>query len=486
VGSLPLELCGPTYVSQSPNWLNSAAMNCYCEKAEVPGTKSQIALFGTPGKNLFANLPGETKVPSQFEVNGRWFAAGANLWEGFSNGTVINRGNIGPPPFTPTQITANNTQLVVLNNGNLFVMTLATNVLVPVNMAQFNGPVLQIGFIDGYILAILQNSQTFQQSNLEDATTWSGLNISTNTYFPDNFTSMICDHREMWIWSGKKALVYYNVGAGFPVFIPIQGAFLEVGCGSTFATVQADNSIFWLSQDERGSLIAYRANGYTGERKSTHAQELAWQIQGSPYGADAVGFTYQEYGHTFWEIYFPTANQTWVYDIASGYWHQRGFWKAPTGTYNADRAMSHAYVFGMHLVGDWATGNIYQMSSQFFTDFGNPIRGYRTSPTVSKNNEWIYFDSFELDMDVGLGPTPPLVDGNGQPRPPQIMLEWSDDGGNTWSNIRYLSIGFTGEYKKRVRKTMLGRARKRVWRVSWSDPVPIRISAAYLKGDVAA
>ena len=172
-------------------------------------------------------------------------------------------------------ITANETQLVMLNNGNLFVLTLGTNVFAAVNMAQFNGPVLQIGFADGYIIAMLENSHTFQVSALEDATTWSGLDISTNSLFPDNYVSMICDHREAWFWGNKKATGYYNAGAGFPPFIPIQGAFMESGAGATFATVQLDNSVFWLDQDERGFMVARRLNGYAGDRVSTHAIELA-------------------------------------------------------------------------------------------------------------------------------------------------------------------------------------------------------------------
>lgn len=483
MADIPFNFTGPAYKSQSPNFINSEAINCLCEKSETEGTKSPVAMWDVPGKKARYSL-NESSVPCEFEVNGRGFAAGQNLWEITSTGT-INWGSLGTPPNRPPQMTANQTQLVISQNGSLWVFTLATNTLVAVNMGQFNAPILQIGFIDGYILAILQNSQTFQQSNLEDATTWSGLNISTNTYFPDNFTSMICDHREMWIWSGKKALIYYNAGAGFPVFIPIQGAFLEVGCGATFATVQADNSIFWLSQDERGSMVAFRANGYSGERQSTHAEELAWQIQGTPFASDAVGWTYQEYGHTFWVIYFPTANQTWAYDIASGYWHKRAAWNSASGTFSADTAMSHMFLFGMHLVGDPFSGTIYQLSSTLYTDDTRPLRRVRRTPTISNKNAWVYFEQIEFDVDAGVGPEIPLLDGDGQPRPPQIILKWSNDGGNTWSNEYALSIGVIGEYDIRTIKRMLGRARKRVWEVTWTDPVPVRFAAAYLKGTAA-
>jgi hypothetical protein len=185
-----------------------------------------------------------------FTVNGRGFAAASHFWELGLAGGPVNRGSLGSTPTGPTQIIANETQLLILNNGNLYVFTLATNVLTAVNMGQFNGPVLQIDFADGYGLATLQNSHTFQQSNLEDFATWDGLNISTVSLFPDNLKSMICDHRELWLFSSKKTAVYYNAGAGFPVWIPIQGAFLEDGAAAAFATVRADNSFSgwrWMS-----------------------------------------------------------------------------------------------------------------------------------------------------------------------------------------------------------------------------------------------
>jgi len=362
-------------------------------------------------------------------------------------------------------------------------------------MTQFNGPIAQIGFLDGYVIATLENSHTFQQSNLEDATVWNGLNIATLSYFPDNIVSMICNARTIQFSSAKKTVWYYNAGAGFPVFIPIQGAFYETGSAATFGICQtAGNSVFMLSQDERGSLIAVLANGFSGQRVSTHAVELAWQTYATT--SDAVSFSYQEYGHTFVEVYFPTANATWVYDLTMGYWHKRGFWLAANGTYIADRAMSHTFNFGIHLVGDWASGTVYQLSSQYCTDFGNMIRGYRRSPTLAKDNKWIYFNQLEIDAEVGLGVSaadiamwksvygvPPLVDGDGNARPPQLMLRWSDDAGKTWSKTYMLSVGSLGRYDKRVIKRMLGRGRKRLWEVSWTDPIPWRFADAYLEAE---
>ncbi len=75
----------------------------------------------------------------------------------------------------------------------------------------------------------------------------------------------------------------------------------------------------------------------------------------------------------------------------------------------------------------------------------------------------------------------PLLDGNGQPRAPQVMLRWSDDAGKTWSNTYLLNCGKVGEFQARARKTQLGRARRRVWEVSGVDQIPWRIADAYVE-----
>lgn len=465
--------CGGTYQSQSPNIDAEDCTNLYPEKSESAGAKTPIALLHTPGTELFCALP-EVAVPAEFSINGRTFAACSKLYEVFADGSSTVRGSLGAVPVTPPQIFANQVQLLILNNGALFTLNLATNVFAAVNMAQFNGPVAQIEFADGYFLAMIANSNTFQQSNLEDGATWSGLNISTNSLFPDNYVSMKVDHRGPMFHSGKKAVGYYNAGAGFPVFIPQQGVFFETGCGAAFATVQMDNTIFWLNQDDRGSMIALRSEGNSYTRVSTHAVETAWQSY--PVTSDAVAYSYQDQGHSFWMIRFPSANVTWCYDASTQMWHKRAFWNTNTGAFSAHHSTCHTFNFGKHLVGDWASGNIYHMSTQIYSDVGGPLRWRRRSPTQARDQKWGYFSEFQLDVEVGLGT---LVDGAGQPRDPEVLLRWSNDSTKNWSNEYTLKCGQTGNYGVRAIKRMLGRGRNRVWEVSGSDPIPWRIADAY-------
>jgi len=66
---------------------------------------------------------------------------------------------------------------------------------------------------------------------------------------------------------------------------------------------------------------------------------------------------------------------------------------------------------------------------------------------------------------------------------PQVMLRWSDDGGHTWSNEHWVSMGRIGTYGTRAIWRRLGmtlKLRDRVYEVSGTDPVKIDIVGAEL------
>jgi hypothetical protein len=63
------------------------------------------------------------------------------------------------------------------------------------------------------------------------------------------------------------------------------------------------------------------------------------------------------------------------------------------------------------------------------------------------------------------------------------MLRWSNDGGSTWSNEHWTSIGVQGRYKNRAIWRRLGQARDRIFEVVVTDPIKAVIIAANLKAE---
>ena len=417
------------------------------------------------------------------QFQGLCFAvSGAGFYQIFANGTGTLRATIAsdnnPVSVNNGTMAAGPNQIVFVSAGTMYVWNFTTNTLFQVPTSTLVRPVVsQVVYLDGFFVCTFSGTGQFQVSNPDDATTWPLLDTAIVSVFPDVIIGMIAAYRQIWFQGPKQTAVYYDSGAPIQPFAPVSGGFIETGSGATYSGCFMDGSPFWLGADDRGAGIAWRGNAYNPQRVSTFATEFAWAQY--PAGiTDAISFTYQEQGHTFWHLYFPSGNATWIYDAASSQWHQRGFWQ--NGVFTADRARCHFYAFGMHLVGDWATGNVYQQALNIYDDFGNPIRRVRRASTVGTELKLVSHAEMQIDMEVGLSPQPPLLDGRGNPRGAQVFLRWSDDATKSWSSEREASIGKAGEFRKRVRFLRLGQSRQRTYELSCSDPVPYRIVDSYL------
>jgi hypothetical protein len=293
---------------------------------------------------------------------------------------------------------------------------------------------------------------------------------------PDKLVSLIVDHREVWLFGTNSTEVWYDAGLpDFPLQ-RIQGAFNEIGCAAPYSVAKVDNSVFWLGSDARGRGIVYRANGYTGVRVSTHAVE--WQIQQYSDISDALAYSYQQDGHIFYVLIFPTANTTWVYDASTQVWHERAGWS--NGDFTRHRSNCQVVYNNEILVGDYENGNIYAFDLEDYSDNGDIqkwLRSWRALKTGENNLKRSAHHTLQIDCETGVG----LNVGQGSD--PQMMLRWSDDGGHTWSNEHWVSMGKVGEYYRRAIFRRLGmtlKIRDRVYEISGTDPVKIAIMGAEL------
>jgi hypothetical protein len=412
--------------------------------------------------------------------------SGSTLFEIFSGGTSANRGPVANDGKS-VSFASSNIQLMIASGGQGYCLTLATNVVTG-PIATIVG-VTKVCFCDGFFSALIGNSAQWFVSNVLDGTTWNPAQTAIISVFGDNVVDMMVTQRTLCFFGLRQSVCYYDSGNVFP-FDVVPGGFSEQGSIATFGQVNADNTIFGIWADQRGSGIAFRAQGYTLQRISTHAIELEWQ--GYATMADAIAFSYQDRGHTIIVWNFPTADKTWCYDVATGLWHQRSFFN--NGINHAHLAQYHTVAFGKHLVGGQASGTIYQMSIPvsdglggwtFVTDAGNPINRLRRSPYIGAAGTVNQISLLEIMADTGLGPNIPLLDGSGNNRGPQIMMRFSDDGGHNWSNQRTVDMGQIGQFNKRLRFHQLGSfwgSTGRIFELSFTDAAPLRITDADLTG----
>jgi len=506
-------ILGSSYVVRSPNAADARMVNLYPEV--IPeGGKEPAYLQRCPGMKLIASVgQGPIRGLWSFDSN-LYVASGSELFKVTPNITITKLGNI--TGTGPVSMADNGFQLFVACNPDGFIYNYTTNAFQQITDPDFPGAVT-VGYLDGYFVFNEPNSQRIWVTQLLDGLSVDPLDFASAEGSPDGLVSIIIDHREAWLFGTNSVDVWYNSGnPDFPLE-RIQGAYNEIGCIAPYSVAKLDNSVFWLGADARGQGIVYRAQGYQGVRVSTHAVEFA--IQQYDNMSDALAYTYQQDGHAFYVLIFPSAQTTWVYDAATGSWHERA--ALVNGEYRRHRSNCHAPFNGNPTVGDFQNGNLYEFSLATYLDDNvvqKWLRRWRALPTGQNNLTRTIHHQLQLDCQTGVGlsgdesssaldqilatetllelETEQAVSPNTEPSSifatiganigsdPQVMLRWSDDGGHTWSNEYWRDVGAIGATETRVIWRRLGatmKSRDRVYEVSGTDPVIVAIMGAELQ-----
>ena len=469
-------ILGSSYVARSVNAADNRMVNLFPEI--IPeGGKEAAFLSRCPGLEFLQTVgTGPIRGLWAHQTNGTDFYVVSGVQVFKLSGLTATPTLLGTVSGTgPVSIADNGTQIFFACNGPSYIYNEVTNVFQQITDPDFPGA-LTVGYLDGYFVFTEPNSQKVWVTSIFEGTQIDALDFASAEGSPDGLVGLIVDHREAWLFGTDSVEVWYDAGlADFPL-TRIQGAFNEIGCVATFSIAKLDNGLFWLGTDARGQGIVYRANGYTGTRVSTHAVEYAIAQYGNL--ADAIAYTYQQEGHAFYVLTFPTGNATWVYDVATGAWHERAGWD--NGAFMRHRSNCQCNFGGNIIVGDYENGNIYRFNLDVFADNGGIqkwLRSWRALPTGQNDLKRTAHHSLQLDCQSGVGLN------LGQGSDPQVVLRWSDDGGHTWSNEHWASLGKIGQYFHRVFWRRLGmtmKLRDRVYEVSGTDPVKIAIVGAEL------
>ena len=465
-------ILGGSYVARSVNAADSRMVNLFPEG--IPeGGKEAAFLNRAPGLRLLATV-GDGPIRGLWRMGDYGYVvSGKELYRLNPDWTSLYIGNLSGTG--PVSIADNGTQMFIACNGPSFIYNSTTEEFAQIADTDFPGAVT-VGYLDGYFVFNEPQSQRVWVTSLLDGTAIDPLEFASAEGSPDQLVAAIVDHREAWLFGTNSIEVWYDAGsADFPLQ-RIQGAFNEIGLAAAYSVAKLDNGLFWLGSDSRGQGIVYRSNGYTGKRISTHAVE--WQIQ--QYGdiSDAIGYTYQQDGHAFYVLVFPSEDTTWVYDVSTELWHERaGFHEGQFVRHRGNCQMAYN---GEVVIGDFENSNVYAFDLNVYADNGSIqrwLRSWRALPTGKNDLNRTAQHTLQLDCETGVGLN------TGQGSDPQVMLRWSDDGGHTWSNEHWSSMGKIGRYGYRTFWRRLGmtmKIRDRVYEVSGTDPVKITIMGAQL------
>jgi hypothetical protein len=474
---------GGSYVSRSTNLADQRCVNLYLEMVETKDGKEAGGFYGTPGLKRMSTVgPGPIRgfyaapgIPNQlFVISGNQvWVVGTDLQGLKLYGTLATSSGSVP-------MVANPGQLLIVDGVAGYVVDGVSQLLTDVLPGAIGVQPVSCAYQDGFAVIVGNNllSQSWYQSDLNEFRNWQPLNFSSADGQSDPIISIFDIRREVWLLGAYSTEVWINGGLPGFTFQRLQGVFIEAGIAAAYSVARVGQGLMWLGRDDQGFGMVWQATGYVPQRVSTHAIETA--IRGYSRIDDAIAYCYQDSGHVFYVLTFPTGNATWVYDATEGVWHERAAFA--NGLFGRHRSNCHAHFNGMHVVGDYVTGDLYVLDLDTYTDNALPkkwLRSWRALPAGAKRQE-LRFNALSIDCESGIG-----VPDNANP---QIAMRYSDDGGHTWSNEQLAPFGSKGETVERVQWNRLGATRPetgldRIFEISSSDPVKAALVGANIDAE---
>ena len=458
---MEVDFIGGAYKGPSANINAQECVNLYMALDQTGGKPK--ALLGTPGLQAFTDLgTGSAIRGMNFYGDYLYVVSGTTFFQVDNSGTATNKGTLN----TSTGkcfIECNGTQVMVTDGADGWIYNISGDTFTEISDTDFPVPT-SLTYQDGYFIVTSSGTGRFYISELYDGLLWDALDYADAGAGSDIVEMAVSVHGELVLFGEKKTYFYANTGnAAFP-FEKITGSTLDEGCMAPLSPAVGINTVFWLSS--RGKLVV--KSGYQAVPVSTEQVEYQISQYGNP--ADAEGFTYSHNGHDFYQLNFKSADVTWVYDVTTGVMHR----KASYPDNGRHRAENHVWFDRNNIIGDYDNGKLYKFDSSTYTDNSQLIHRIRAGQPIYSDRKLIYHHCLELEFEAGTG----LVSGQGED--PQAMLEYSDDGGRSWSHEIWSDIGKIGEYDNRARWHRLGTARDRVYRVTITDPVKVVIICANL------
>lgn len=479
--------CGPNYRLDTPNAAPDRTINMYCEPIEKGPRAGKLRMRGIPGLRLFKSV-GTGPIRCLWSNASSCYAvSGSQLWEVFSDATPNKLiGNIAPGT-NPAIIQSNGFQLAISSGGQGFITATDPSgnpIVIPI-VGTDGAPVniATLAFIDNYFIGAIQNSRQVRISNLApNGGVWDPGDAATKEGYSDNIIRCYSDSPAgsyLWLFGEDSLEIWTDTGGLFP-FSRIPSMLIPIGCDSAWSVAGVSGFRAWLWHN-----VIWGCTGTSPARISDFGIERVIESLSEDDQDNSEAFAFEDRGHIWYVISFPISGITFAYDVTTQFWYEWRYFS--NGAYGRYRPRVFTRVFGMNLVGDYATANIYQLDPLCYVDAppiqtpdaaGVPLRRERICSYITEQEKNFRYNRLTLDMDTGIG----LVGAEGVPGvDPMISMQYSPNRGKNWSTPRQSTLGEQGDNQRRIFWTQLGSSRiGMTFSAVITDPVPTSINGAYI------
>lgn len=448
--TIPLSVVGVTSQNKSPQANSSLTKNWYLE-VTVEG-RSPAALLPWPGTKAFGTSPSEFDRGVHVFRNVLYHVNGDALYRVSASGAYTEIGKIAG--FSRCIFDDNGKEMVIAVDGVVY---------------SFDGLALVQGdsseFEDTQSVTMLNNIFLYN-AELDDfivSQAGDALAFRAKGSAESNGDDLLRPYSfGQWVYMFGELSVepWWNAGADLLLFDRIDGGIVEKGLGGLYTVSHTDQFMYFLGDD---------ANVYQVVQSSIKlisTPEISFQI-GKLNIKSAVGWTMVLDGQDFFILNFQED------DLSYAYSEQTGTWFNLSSGVNGGRyiASSYARVYDKHVAIDFKTGNAIEISDDSFDDVGQTIQRQRILPPLNSAKlgvgagKRLLMSKAKFMLQTGQG----LASGQGSL--PRIMIEYSEDGGQTWSTERWPEVGKLGQFLLNVEFWEMRSFYDIQFRLTMSDPV---------------
>jgi hypothetical protein len=435
-------------------------LNGYTE-AQGQTAKSPLPVYATPGTSRFdkgvTGLTGPCRGMIYVYGKGLYVVAGnsAALFDDSGGATAVTGSIPGASMIIMAANQETQPKIGIVADGVYSVLDTATNAIAQPSIPALPAP-NSVTFVDGYLVFSISDGRIFHTA-LNDATNVNALSFATAASRPDGLRRIVT-HRGALIALGEASLeIWEDAGTTPFAFAPIR-ADIDIGCIAEHTIASVAGALIWV--DHNG--VVRQLTGSEPVRISTHALEraianLTWDERRS------LNAIYTHFnGHDFYAVTSPY--WTYEFDLATGLWHER-----ESDGLTHWFARGFASFNGNVVVGSSLDASLHALDEASQTESGVPYIFLAQSAPLHAFPNGLIIDQLDVDIIPGVG----ITGSTKEAADPKLMLDWSDDGGRTWTGGRVASLGRVGERSAVASFHQLGATGRagRTFRLSSSSPV---------------
>jgi hypothetical protein len=407
-----------------------------------------------------------------YSTTGKVFCVtNSTVWEINSSGTTTNRGSI-ISGTTPIYMADNGVDVLIVGSGTTgYYLTMVGGSVTAIVDANYPGGATHCAFHNSRFIITVANSGTFYLSDLQSASDWTPLTFATAEAKGDNLVAVFSDGSNIHLFGKQSKETWYDTGnESFP-YERVSGGTIPVGCPNTAVAAYSDGTVYFMGSSISGKGSFWAANGTSIKKISTpYIETIA-----KDFGSNAsFAICYKVDGHSFFEVTGVTANKTIVYNITNGTWFEMSG-SAGVSAYHNMRFVLNAFDDSYATVGFIGGAVAYALNYGDISLGGRNNAEVAGSTTqivrqrifgpISSNSRLVFHRQIWIEAEIIFD-----VGGTTSIAP---TLDWSDDGGLTYSTALTLTKAVTSSTTgQRVVFTAnrLGSSRERYYRLTFTGP----------------